>query len=146
MLCSGVSRYSWLCADAGVSVSCKNAGQDANHQRRKTGEDGYCRTCRLAHRRERKRGARLAHVARTYGVTPDQYAGLLQLQHGRCAVCLRRVGVVKAGALDHDHRTGRPRGVLCSTCNRYLGHIQDQPETAFRLGLYLINPPFDQLA
>jgi hypothetical protein len=126
-------------------MSCKNAGTDRNHQRRAIyQESALCRTCFIARRRERKRGARLAHVARTYGLDADQYAGLLQLQQGRCAGCRRRVGVVKAGAVDHDHATGRVRGILCSTCNRFLGHIQDQPETLFRLGLYLISPPFDQ--
>jgi hypothetical protein len=43
--------------------------------------------------------------------------------------------------VDHDHRTGEVRGLLCSTCNRLIGFFRDDPVTLFRLALYLINPP-----
>jgi hypothetical protein len=53
------------------------------------------------------------------GVTPDEYARLLAGQHGHCALCpntpkTRRLSV------DHDHRTGAVRGLLCYRCNRAL--------------------------
>jgi hypothetical protein len=51
--------------------------------------------------------------------------------------------------MDHDHeleRQGVPRrwqvrGILCSTCNLYLGHIGDDPVVAIRMAMYLIDPP-----
>jgi hypothetical protein len=59
------------------------------------------------------------------------------------------VGVVKQGSIDHDHvllKAGTElrwtvRGMLCSTCNRYLGHIGDDPAAGIRLAMYLIDPP-----
>ena len=66
-----------------------------------------------------------------------------------CAICPNRIGVVKNAATDHDHahcpgRTGCRdcvRGYLCSTCNRWLGHIGDDPASAIRAAVYLIDPP-----
>lgn len=57
--------------------------------------------------------------AKQLGVTDDAYARLLAAQGGGCAICgatpkTRRLHV------DHDHRTGAVRGLLCHRCNRYL--------------------------
>ena len=57
--------------------------------------------------------------ARQLGVTDDDYARLLEAQGGGCAICgatpkTRRLHV------DHDHATGRVRGLLCHRCNRAL--------------------------
>lgn len=57
--------------------------------------------------------------ARQLGVTDDEYERLLAAQGGGCAICgstpkTRRLHV------DHDHRTGRVRGLLCMRCNRAL--------------------------
>ena len=64
----------------------------------------------------RKRAAQL--------VTPDDYARMLAEQEGHCALCpstskTRRLHV------DHDHRTGAVRGLLCFSCNRTLPHYKD---------------------
>lgn len=77
----------------------------------------------------------------------------MRFQGGRCAGCRRRVGVRKHPATDHNHAhcpgpTGCiecVRGFLCSTCNRFLGYIGDDPETLFRLGLYVIDPPWPKV-
>ncbi len=57
--------------------------------------------------------------ARALGVTDADYERLLKAQHGHCALCptkpkTRRLHV------DHDHATGRVRGLLCYRCNRAL--------------------------
>ncbi len=63
--------------------------------------------------------ARKPTRARALGVTDERYAELLAAQHGHCALCptkpkTRRLHV------DHDHATGKIRGLLCYRCNRAL--------------------------
>lgn len=77
----------------------------------------------------RARYAARIHVARTwnrikrYGLTPEAYQAMIDAQGGLCAIC--RVGW--ATHIDHDHKTGRVRGVLCQPCNHGLGRFFDQP-------------------
>jgi hypothetical protein len=58
-----------------------------------------------------------------YGITVEDFRDLLVGQAGRCLVCHH----VPSGDLvvDHDHVTGRVRGLLCQKCNRMLGHAND---------------------
>jgi hypothetical protein len=51
---------------------------------------------------------------------------LLEAQGGRCAICGDQQGMELVP--DHDHLSGRPRGLLCSTCNLGLGMLADDPE------------------
>ncbi len=53
------------------------------------------------------------------GATEKRYAALLWWQENRCEICHRPPKTV-ALAWDHDHATGRPRGLLCFRCNRLL--------------------------
>lgn len=63
-----------------------------------------------------------------YGVTPEQYAELLDQQGNRCAICRTDAPGGKGGwHVDHDHATGRVRGLLCHSCNIMLGHANDDP-------------------
>jgi hypothetical protein len=74
-------------------------------------------------------------VAR-YGITPDDYATMLELQDGRCAVC-KRVQEGQRLAVDHDHVTGKVRGLLCNQCNRGIGLLGDSPELLLSAVNYL---------
>lgn len=67
--------------------------------------------------------ARLRH--RDYGISPLTYRDLMTAQEGRCALC--RVEVSGKNAhLDHDHRHGGYRGILCARCNLALGHMEER--------------------
>ena len=61
-----------------------------------------------------------------YGLTKDQVLELLYNQGQSCAVC--KVGLVyphKNTHIDHDHDTGKIRGILCTNCNTGLGQFKD---------------------
>lgn len=60
-----------------------------------------------------------------YGITRKQYLELLEKQHGRCYVCLEYHG--ENLRVDHDHRTGDIRALLCSSCNAMLGQAKENP-------------------
>lgn len=104
--------------------------------------DGNCKPC------QRKRDHDYM-VQKTYGITPDQYAAIKEVQQGKCAICQRATGASKALAIDHDHRCcpgggscGKCiRGLLCSICNRMLGYFRDDPNAFGRAMNYLIIPP-----
>jgi hypothetical protein len=69
----------------------------------------------------------------SYGLTVEAYQLLLREQAGACAICGRTANLT----VDHDHRTGQVRGLLCDPCNRGVGHLQDSPGVCGRAGEYL---------
>jgi hypothetical protein len=90
------------------------------------------------HPEARQAVKRRDHLKRSYGITSEQYDALLAKQGGRCALC--GSGFFSL-CLDHDHVTGKVRGLLCRVCNRRLGDLEDPAfiEAARR---YLEEPPF----
>lgn len=93
-----------------------------------------CRACVSAR-------AHGAMIAKTYGLTPDEYDTLLALQGGRCAICRARPRS-KRLAVDHDHKEGDVRGLLCSRCNHDLmGSAWDSLAIVAALWHYLNTPP-----
>lgn len=73
------------------------------------------------------------HLKSKYGLTVDEYEAMLAAQGGRCAICGQRettprLGKVRNLVIDHDHETGKVRGLLCSTCNMGVGLFQESPD------------------
>ena len=93
-----------------------------------------CRACASARQHE-------AMVAKTYGITGDDYEALLKRQGGKCAICRARPKS-KRLAVDHNHKTGAVRGLLCSRCNHdLLGSAWDSLAMAVALWHYMNTPP-----
>jgi hypothetical protein len=90
-------------------------------------------------------GAHERRVQKVYGLQPGQYGQIYLAQGGKCAICQRATGATRNLAVDHDHASGLVRGLLCSTDNKLVGHLRDDPEAALRLYRYLIDPPAKQL-
>lgn len=59
-----------------------------------------------------------------YGITTPEYNQILSMQKGVCAICGRAPGR-RSLAVDHDHDTGKVRGLLCGRCNSALGLLGD---------------------
>lgn len=89
---------------------------------RPLGRSYYCRVCSAHSMRQWK-----------YGITAEEFEQLVAKQQGRCAICLRE----RELTVDHDHETGRMRGLLCRPCNRCLGQIGETVETFRRIVSYL---------
>jgi hypothetical protein len=64
-----------------------------------------------------------------YGITREDYDHMLQEQKGRCAICRKPPGNEPRKRLhvDHDHRTGKVRGLLCQICNMRVGTLETFP-------------------
>lgn len=73
-----------------------------------------------------------------YGVSADQFEELVVLQDGKCAVCGGKPnGGKKRLCVDHNHTTGKLRGLLCDCCNRGLGLLKDNPNILEKAIAYL---------
>lgn len=102
----------------------------------------YCRPChsRIANISPNRLTVYRRRLLKEYGLTERSYADLLAAQGGRCAVCgsadPRRKGDTNF-VVDHDHATGRVRGLLCHHCNRALGLFQDSEELLLKAAAYL---------
>lgn len=78
-----------------------------------------------------------------YKVTLEQYYLMLAQQDGKCAICLLKPRTQRL-AVDHDHKTGAIRGLLCMLCNhKLLGAAREDPDILRRALRYLENPPAD---
>lgn len=82
------------------------------------------------------------YVKRTYGLTFCQWVDMFEYSSGMCYICgsrgfkLQEKNFLKL-AIDHDHKTGEVRGLLCHNCNRALGLMQDNVLTVKKAVEYL---------
>jgi hypothetical protein len=113
-------------------------------------EKGYfcrkCKSCRSkslakiakrwrdGHVEQFKTVQRANRLKREYGLTMAQYDAMHQEQDGKCQICKVRKDRL---CVDHDHKTGRVRGLLCHHCNRAIGLLQDSPAYLRRAAEYL---------
>jgi hypothetical protein len=82
---------------------------------------------------------RARHMKNRYGIALDEYEAMVKLTGGRCPVCGQPPSPVFEAAfdLDHDHLTGKVRGLLCRPCNLALGGARDDPAILRALADYI---------
>ena len=115
----------------------------------------YCKKCcvimnKIAKKRDPSIYRRIewpSKLKNNYGITVEDYNRILAEQGGACALCKSTTpqngsrkykrNVRIAFDVDHDHKTKKVRGLLCSRCNRLVGLANDDPNTARRLVEYL---------
>lgn len=100
------------------SRACRHCGEQFSPN---SPPQRYCSDdCRLENRR--------LHL---HGISSADYRALLRAQKGVCALCgKKRFGWLKGKrelAIDHDHETGKVRGLLCGDCNTALGRFGEDP-------------------
>lgn len=80
---------------------------------------------------EVKTKRRLKHVEKTYGLGPEEYLQMILDQNNCCAIChkpemkITRQGDTTPLCVDHCHKTGKVRALLCAKCNGMLGMVDD---------------------
>ncbi len=98
--------------------------------------------CRQSQKRNRhKHIARnwASHLKRKYGLTIQDYAAMLASQGNCCALCLGQFKNKRSTHVDHCHKTGKVRGILCTACNTMLGRVERA--TVKRVAEYLERAP-----
>lgn len=73
---------------------------------------------------EKKEQTKNSMLRWRYGLTPEQVAAMREAQQGCCAICAVELSTTVTN-IDHCHKTGKVRGVLCVNCNRGLGAFGD---------------------
>jgi hypothetical protein len=130
-------------------ANCKHG-----HVEPKRYKNGACMECAVIRRKawaaanpEKAKAARLAWNRRNpdtllaiarrrlYGVSKEQVAARLVEQAHCCAIC--RAKPASRLVLDHDHETGKFRGMLCGHCNRAIGLLRDDPHVVDNAAAYL---------
>ena len=104
--------------------------------------DGLLSECKVC--------VKLRHIARSYGITPKQYADLMESADHCCQICGRHASHFQHGLhVDHIHGISGPesvRGVLCPMCNKSIGGFQDNPDLMRRAADYVEQGGFAKLA
>ena len=80
---------------------------------------------------------RASNMKKLYGLTTIKFTALLESQRGTCASCKAAEWGRRGPQIDHDHVTGKIRGILCRKCNTALGMIGDDLKIARLLVAYL---------
>jgi hypothetical protein len=81
------------------------------------------------------------NLGRNHGITVEDYDRMLAEQGGGCAICGSKTSGRKGHLhfyVDHDHKTGAIRGLLCFRCNAALGLFKDSPLFLIRAAQYLL--------
>lgn len=106
----------------------------------------YCRPCLAKKIREKRARNPVEHRQRyrdyqlksMYGIPAGGYERMLDLQGGVCAICRKRERWKgKSLCVDHDHKTGAVRGLLCNSCNTGLANFCENTESLLNAAAYL---------
>lgn len=95
---------------------------------------GYCKVCHTDYQRKRK-------LWFWFHLTEADYETIEKAQNGGCAICGRPAKEDRRLAVDHNHKTGLVRGLLCWICNKTVGLFHDDAGRFQKLVEYLENPP-----
>lgn len=91
---------------------------------------------------EKRSKARKNLLSSMYNITEEDYSQMIFVQNGVCAICnlpetIIRNGKIQNLSVDHDHKTGRVRGLLCAKCNYGIGYFMDNKDLLMRAIQYL---------
>ena len=84
------------------------------------------------------------YLKRTYGITERDYCDLLAAHDGRCWMCGREPKKRRLH-VEHDHKTGRIRGLACWKCNTLLAQAKDNPVILRAAADYLLSDEADRV-
>lgn len=117
------------------------------NKNRSFGRQDICKLCKKEYDKQwRKNNAainymyhRKSHLKTAYGLTYEAYSKMWQEQEARCKICgIGQENLKLTLSVDHDHKTGKVRGLLCRSCNGMLGLAKDNVEILNNAIKYLL--------
>lgn len=105
----------------------QNDSQDNLEEIRKANGEKYTLEYYKKRDKERAEKARGYYLQKKYNTTDEEYKHMFNIQGGACAIC-KTTTFKKMLAVDHDHATGKNRGLLCVRCNVGLGYFMDNED------------------
>lgn len=142
-----------------ICKRCQISKEETSFYKKLKGKDGlssYCKRCDcilISNRtKDRNRGVKGGKVAKIrdkdyfrnvglrnlYGITLEDYNQIFAEQNGSCLICGKsQLELKKRLHVDHDHKTGKIRGLLCNSCNQGLGYFKDNKESLLKAIKYL---------
>jgi hypothetical protein len=98
----------------------------------------------LTYKRFHKKEAKNKQLQKKYNITLEKYNKILDEQHGVCAICGKKEPLKHfkskqsySLSVDHNHKTGKVRGLLCSNCNFIIGHSREKISVFQQAIIYL---------
>lgn len=110
---------------------------------RKSGFSCACKKCKSIYVKARqqtsagRRTKRKGKLKLKFNLTLEQYDKMFEQQNGICATCGQIDITGRRLAVDHDHKTGKVRGLLCANCNLLLGRLENAPGLFSKMVKYL---------
>lgn len=113
---------------AGICTKCHQPGEfNKGRSICKPCDRATTRQWRADNRERARAGVRRWKLRTKYGLTPEDYDALVEKQNGLCAICGEPPSTTNRNharlKVDHDHKTGEVRGLLCNRCNLLLGWL-----------------------
>lgn len=135
---------------------CKQEKPESQFNRSKqttSGRHTYCKACCTHYYKNVYKGSdneklsqRKAHLKKDRGITMGRYWEMLKEQGGKCKICESYDNGNKRNkyfCVDHDHKTGKVRGLLCHPCNSAIGKLKDDPVLIQKALDYLLEKKTD---
>lgn len=143
-----------------ICSKCKIEKSFENFRKDKTTSDGlrcWCKICckqyneeyskknqqkikdyKIRHYLDNKLEIQEKRLTKLYNLTLNEYRDILNKQKEKCLICESKFTNINIPYIDHNHTTGKIRGLLCNTCNRALGLFKDNPEILEKAKQYLL--------
>jgi len=136
----------------GKCLKTKSLNEYSSNPAGKYGKKSICKTCAKLYYLSKIKGvskyydtlkkyhnthkaeARNRYFIKEYGITQENYDKMYAENNGTCLICGEYYGKL---FVDHDHKTGTVRGLLCSNCNAGLGFFKDNIDRIERAAYYL---------
>jgi hypothetical protein len=126
-----------------VRLAGQKRWRKANPEKKKASDKAYAQTGKYsayqkAYRQRNKAALRAKTIAKKFKIPVELYLSMIESHKGRCAICNGKPSKKKFLCVDHNHRTKKVRGLLCSQCNLALGLLRDS-EALLKAALRYLN-------